>query len=76
MIDWLDWTNVDFIFIPGYCFVYSCRTNGVGGGVGLFIREDIVFKAFEPACGTSAHVTYESLFVTFPQTEELTVLLV
>ena len=29
--------------IPGYTFLYKIRENGIGGGVGMYIRIDIHF---------------------------------
>ena len=66
---WLDQSNEGSIFIPGYRFVHACRTHGRGGGVGLFIANDIRFGIFQNPCGPQSHASYESIFVTIPQTK-------
>ena len=38
---WLSNAMQDSYFIPGYNFVTNCRTDGGGGGVGIFIRASL-----------------------------------
>ena len=41
---WLTIDNAKDIDIPGYHFEYWCRNDRVGGGVGLFIKDGLVFN--------------------------------
>ena len=41
---WLDNSNDDIFNIPGYKFISNNRQHKRGGGVGLFIKDDLNFK--------------------------------
>ena len=41
---WLTIENAEDVNIPGYHSEYRCRNDRVGGGVGLFLKDDIVFN--------------------------------
>lgn len=56
-------------------FLWNLLTVHYAGGVGLFIRDDIVFKTVEPQCATPPHVARVYL-CPFHKRWELTVLLV
>ena len=53
---WLNDSNCDSICIPGYSFIATSRSEKRGGGVGLSIHQDIVFKF--------AASTFEKMFVS------------
>ena len=40
---WLTQVNADLHTLPGYCHVYRCRQGRQGGGVSLFISNNLPF---------------------------------
>ena len=64
---WLDQTTAVTINIPGYTFVYNCRKEDHGGGVGFFIKWSVPFQILDPFFTNQPHTSYESLFLKIPQ---------
>ena len=64
---WLDEPSVDLIHIRGYNFVHRSRTTGRGGGVGLFVKDQLDYQSVELIDNSMHHHSYESLFLRFPQ---------
>lgn len=64
---WLTESEENTINLPGYNFVHKPRLTGEGGGVGFFVKSDILFN-LQPQLSdlTSQHSTYESLFISLP----------
>ena len=48
---WLTDDAADAIHVPGYRFVFKCRSSGLGGGVGLFVKDHYDLKILQPAVG-------------------------
>jgi len=64
---WLDEPSVDLIHIRGYNFVHRSRTTGRGGGVGLFVKDQLDYQSVELIDNSMHHHSYEALFLRFPQ---------
>jgi hypothetical protein len=65
---WLTDDLASTISLPGFNFIHSSRANGKGrGGVGFFIRSDIVFEIIQADWTKSKLSTFESMFVKLPQ---------
>ena len=47
---WLTEDTAPLIILPGYTFVYRNRINGRGGGVAIFIRDDLHFRMRYDLC--------------------------
>ena len=58
---WFKPDNKDCIGMQGYRAEHNCRTNRTGGGVSLFIREDLEYSTREDLCQSEKNT--ESLFV-------------
>ena len=60
---WVDENTTNLVHIPGYTFTGQNRSTGSGGGVGFFIKSNIIFT---PMDTNLTHSTYENLFIKFP----------
>ena len=64
---WLTEMQNDSIIFPGYNFVHKSRSSGLGGGVGLIIRKEILFTDLQQISDfNSQHKSYEGLFINIP----------
>ena len=54
-------TDINMFQIPGYSFVHICRAEKIGGGVCLYIKDDLEFKLRVDLSGSNSG--YEIVFV-------------
>ena len=59
---WVKESNVNDLSFEGYNFVSNQRTNKIGGGVGLFIDQNLSYKILPESNVSDANIV-ESLFV-------------
>jgi len=59
---WLNDQNQDFAHLPGYNFVSNHRNGKTGGGVGLFLQNNLEYKVLKD-CYFSDPEIIESIFV-------------
>ena len=54
---WLDHSNHDLVGIKGYNFISQPRASGgSGGGVGLYLRDDLTYTLLNNLCINLAHI--------------------
>lgn len=69
---WLNDSNAEAIFIPGYNFFYKCRIGKSGGGVGIFVNNDFNCQLRTDLCCMSSDI--ECVFVEISITLSNTVI--
>ena len=62
---WLTVSNQDAFFLPGYNFVSQPRKDKTGGGVGIYINCDFVYKLRSDLCRLCTFI--ECIFIELPQ---------
>ena len=70
---WLTVLNQDTYLLPGYKFISRTRTNKTGGGVGIFISSDHLYKIRPDLCRMTCNI--ECLFVQITQKGKPSVLI-
>ena len=70
---WLTTLNEDTYKLPGYKFISQTRINKTGGGVGIFICNDFLYKTRSDLCRMTCNI--ECLFVEITQREKPSVLI-
>jgi len=56
-------THIEEISLDGYEFLGKCRTKGLGGGVGIYIKNNIVFKRRTDLEKLSLEIIWIEIFV-------------
>ena len=74
---WLDDTTSELVNITGYSFVSNHRKSKSGGGVGIYLQNDLDYK-LHPECNFSDLEVIETLFleITVPHGKNIIVRLV
>lgn len=70
---WLQ-NNKDPIPIQGYDFVHKCRSDKPGGGVGMFVNNEIDFK-LRHDIGIFDSQIMESVFIELPRANETNIII-
>ena len=65
---WLTSDSEAAMVILGFSFVHRSRNGATGGGVGFFIKNDIVFEQVEDSWADATHYSFECMLIKPLQT--------